>query len=193
MLEQNIRKQIDCKKPSSTKQVNRVQNICTETCKQKYNQVRLVLASFVYAKLTLNRVLARPYLTTFSIIFPIHLNFPRSGQVLTLKGSIHRSKTGKCVILFWEKLILEKDALWKNLVCQFNTAACICQIVLLILFSIFKTIWQNWEFSSYDPPNGPIASYDPPNWQFASYDPSNWQIARSDPPNQQIARQLMLF
>ena len=55
--------------------------------------------------------------------------------------------------------------------------------LILAIVLIFKTIWQNWEFSSYDPPNGPIASYDPPNWQFASYDPSNWQIARSDPPN----------
>ena len=41
-LEQNIWKQIDCKRPSSTKQMNRVQIF-----KKKYNQVRLVLAVFV--------------------------------------------------------------------------------------------------------------------------------------------------
>ena len=39
---QNIRKQIDCKIPSITKQKNRVQNIRTETGKKKYDQVRLV-------------------------------------------------------------------------------------------------------------------------------------------------------
>ena len=32
-LEQDIRKQIDCKIPSSTKQMNRVQNSCIEICK----------------------------------------------------------------------------------------------------------------------------------------------------------------
>ena len=42
-LEQNIRKQIACKRPSSTKRMNRVQNIQIETCKQKYDQERLVL------------------------------------------------------------------------------------------------------------------------------------------------------
>ena len=31
-LEQNIRKQIDCKRPSNTKQMNGVQNIRIETC-----------------------------------------------------------------------------------------------------------------------------------------------------------------
>ena len=39
-LEQNIRKQIACKRPSSTKRMNRVQNIQIETCKQKYDQER---------------------------------------------------------------------------------------------------------------------------------------------------------
>ena len=38
-LEQNIRKQIDCKRPSSTKQMNIVKNIRIEICKYKYNQV----------------------------------------------------------------------------------------------------------------------------------------------------------
>ena len=32
-LEQNIRKQIDCKRPSNTKQMNRLQNIQIETWK----------------------------------------------------------------------------------------------------------------------------------------------------------------
>ena len=32
-LEQTIRKQINCKRPSSTKQINTVQNIRIETCK----------------------------------------------------------------------------------------------------------------------------------------------------------------
>ena len=32
-LEQNIRKQMDCERPSSTKQMNRVKNIRTEICK----------------------------------------------------------------------------------------------------------------------------------------------------------------
>ena len=43
-FEQNIGKQIDCKIPSSTKQMNRVQNIRIEICKYKYNQIRLALA-----------------------------------------------------------------------------------------------------------------------------------------------------
>ena len=46
-LEQNTRKQIDCKRPTSTKQMNRVQNIPIKICKYKYNQVRLVLAALV--------------------------------------------------------------------------------------------------------------------------------------------------
>ena len=45
-LEQNIRKQVDCKRPSGTKQMSRVQNIRIEICKYKYNQIRLVLAVF---------------------------------------------------------------------------------------------------------------------------------------------------
>ena len=45
--EQNIRKQIDCARPSSTKQMNnRVQNIRIEISKCKSNKVRLVLAVF---------------------------------------------------------------------------------------------------------------------------------------------------
>ena len=42
-LKQNIRKEIDCRRLSCTKQMNRVQ---IEICKQKYNQVRSVLAVF---------------------------------------------------------------------------------------------------------------------------------------------------
>ena len=34
-LEQNIRKRIDCKRPSNTKQINRLQNIRTEIWKYK--------------------------------------------------------------------------------------------------------------------------------------------------------------
>ena len=34
-LEQNIRKQIDCKRPSNTKQMSRLQNIRIETWKYK--------------------------------------------------------------------------------------------------------------------------------------------------------------
>ena len=45
-LQKNIRKQIDCKRPASTKQMNRVQIIRIELCKYKYNQLRLVLAVF---------------------------------------------------------------------------------------------------------------------------------------------------
>ena len=47
------RKQIDCKRPSSTKQVNKVQNNGIEICKQKYNQVRLEPAVFATTKLAL--------------------------------------------------------------------------------------------------------------------------------------------
>ena len=50
-LEQNIQKQIDCKRPSSTKQINRVQNINIKTIKGKYKQIRGVLAFFASAKL----------------------------------------------------------------------------------------------------------------------------------------------
>ena len=32
-LGQKIWKEISCKRPSSAKQMNRIQNICTETCK----------------------------------------------------------------------------------------------------------------------------------------------------------------
>ena len=51
-LEQNIRKQIDCKRPSNTKQMNLVQKIQIESGNiklsnvLKYNQVKLVLAVF---------------------------------------------------------------------------------------------------------------------------------------------------
>ena len=56
-LEQNTRKQIDCKRPSSTKQINRMQNIRIEICKCKYNYERLVvLLLFVCAKLSLNYI-----------------------------------------------------------------------------------------------------------------------------------------
>ena len=52
-------KQTDYKKPSSTKQVNSVQNITIEICKQKYNQVMLLLAVLlllVCTKLALNYI-----------------------------------------------------------------------------------------------------------------------------------------
>ena len=52
--QQNIWKQTDCKGPSSTKQMNRAQNIRIVTCKWKYNQVRFVFAVFASTKLTLN-------------------------------------------------------------------------------------------------------------------------------------------
>ena len=45
-LEQSIRKQIDCERSSSRKQMNREQNIRIEVWKCKYNQVRLVFATF---------------------------------------------------------------------------------------------------------------------------------------------------
>ena len=51
-MDQNIRKQIDCKRPLSTKQMNRVENIRIEIC--TYNQERLVLAVFASTKLALN-------------------------------------------------------------------------------------------------------------------------------------------
>ena len=38
-LEQSIRKQIDCKRPTSTNQMNKVWNEWTGICKQKYNLV----------------------------------------------------------------------------------------------------------------------------------------------------------
>ena len=54
-LEQNIQKQVDCKRPSKTTQMNRLQNIQIEIWKYKalgntkHNQVKLVLAVFVSA------------------------------------------------------------------------------------------------------------------------------------------------
>ena len=50
-LEQNNRKQIDSKRPSSTKQMNIVQNIRIEIFKYKYNKVRLVLAVVAFTGL----------------------------------------------------------------------------------------------------------------------------------------------
>ena len=50
-LEQNNRKQIDCKRPSSTKQMNTVQNIRIEIFKYKCNKVRLVLAVVAFTGL----------------------------------------------------------------------------------------------------------------------------------------------
>ena len=47
-------KQIDCKRPSSIKQINSIPKICIEICKWKYDQVRLVLAVFASTKLALN-------------------------------------------------------------------------------------------------------------------------------------------
>ena len=54
-MDQNIRKQIDCKRPLSTKQMNRVENICIGI--YKYNQERLVLAVFASTKLSLNYIM----------------------------------------------------------------------------------------------------------------------------------------
>ena len=53
-LERNIRKQMDCKRPSSTKQIRRVQDIRIEIRKYRYNQAKLVLAVFAFTKLALN-------------------------------------------------------------------------------------------------------------------------------------------
>ena len=50
-LEQNIRKQIDCRRPSSTKQMNSVQIIRIEIRKYKCNRARLVLAVFSFTYL----------------------------------------------------------------------------------------------------------------------------------------------
>ena len=44
----NIRKYIDCERASSEKRMNRVQNSQIEISKWIYNQVRLVIAAFVY-------------------------------------------------------------------------------------------------------------------------------------------------
>ena len=55
-LEQNIQKQINCKRPSSTKEMNRVQNIRIEICKYKYNQVGFVLAVFASTKLAVSYI-----------------------------------------------------------------------------------------------------------------------------------------
>ena len=55
-LEQNIRKQINCKKPSSTKQINRKKNIGITIYKKKHNQVGLALAVFTSTKLALNYI-----------------------------------------------------------------------------------------------------------------------------------------
>ena len=55
-LEQNIRKQINCKRPSSTKQINRKQNIGITICKKKHNQVGLAVAVFTSTKLVLNYI-----------------------------------------------------------------------------------------------------------------------------------------
>ena len=49
-------KQIDCKGPPCIKQMNRVQNIRTEICKQKYNQVMLVLQVLASFKLALSYI-----------------------------------------------------------------------------------------------------------------------------------------
>ena len=48
-LEPIIRKQMNFKRLLNTKQMNRLQNILIEICKCKYNQVKLVLAVFVFA------------------------------------------------------------------------------------------------------------------------------------------------
>ena len=54
-LEQNIRKQLNCKRPWSTKQINGVQNIRIKTIKWKYKQIRGVLAVFASDTLALNK------------------------------------------------------------------------------------------------------------------------------------------
>ena len=54
-LEQNIQKQINCKRQSNTKQMSRVQNISKENTKlltiAKYNQLKVVLVAFISAYL----------------------------------------------------------------------------------------------------------------------------------------------
>ena len=52
----NILKQINRKRPSSTKQMNIEQDICIEICKYRYNQIRLALAIFASTKLALNYI-----------------------------------------------------------------------------------------------------------------------------------------
>ena len=87
-LEQNFQKQIDCKKPLSTKQICRIQNISTETCKQKYNHARLVLAVFASSKLALNyitqarrsQLVSRRTLATWD--FHKHLTIKQYGSLL---------------------------------------------------------------------------------------------------------------
>ena len=58
-LEQHIRKQINYKRPSSRKQMNRVDYkifVLKYAPVQKYNQIRLALAVFVSTKLALNYI-----------------------------------------------------------------------------------------------------------------------------------------
>ena len=52
-LEENIRKHIDCERPSSQKQINRVQNSRTETCKWK---LQFLLLLVVCTNLALNYI-----------------------------------------------------------------------------------------------------------------------------------------
>ena len=57
-MEQNIRKQIDCKRPSSTKQMNRVDYklFVLKNMQVEIIKVRLALSVFVSFKLALNYI-----------------------------------------------------------------------------------------------------------------------------------------
>ena len=55
-LEQNIRKQVDCNEPSSIKEINKTSTIPIELCKQKHNQIRLVLEVFAFTQLASNHI-----------------------------------------------------------------------------------------------------------------------------------------
>ena len=53
------------------------------------------------------RVLARPYLMTLYVIFPIHMNFPITFRCV-LKATIHRKKTVNCFTLLKKVFFFSK-------------------------------------------------------------------------------------
>ena len=61
--------------------------------------------------LSLSKVLARSYLITLYVIFPIHLNFPIRSRCV-LKAIIHRKKTVDCFTVTGESSFSKTSFLW---------------------------------------------------------------------------------
>ena len=87
-------------------------------------------------------VLARPYLMSLYVIFPIHLNFPVRSRCV-LKAIIHRKKTVDCFTVTRESFFIFKKTLF-DMHEVFDNFSILSQFVLIfhlslsIIYLLFK-------------------------------------------------------